>query len=67
LERYPGGQRWSAPFRQGAGKLARVGQARRMDHAQQRHLAGFDRQRRARDLVMPLQQQLPQPVEHGEG
>ena len=35
-----------------------------MDDAQQRHLARLDRQRRPRHFLMPLQQQLPQPMQH---
>ena len=44
---------------------ARIGQLGGVDHAQQRHLGGLERHRRAVDLVEALEQQLPEPVDRG--
>jgi hypothetical protein len=42
---------------------AGVGQFGRVDHAQERHLGGFEGERRGVDLAEALQQQLPQAVD----
>src|SRR3546814_15827210 len=55
------------PARHTARQFARIGETRRVDHAQQRHFRRLNGQRGARDLVMPLEQQLPEPVKRREG
>src|SRR3546814_774343 len=55
------------PARHTARQFARIGETRRVDHAQQRRFRRLNGQRGARDLVMPLEQQLPEPVKRREG